>query len=112
RVEGAERVLEDDCHLSAVPGQVPSGAQLMDRPVPVVDLAPGGRIDPGDQPGHGALAAAALTHERDDLALPNGETEVVNGVQHQLLEHATDPEMPRQIDRSKQGLIDHGSALM
>ena len=85
RVEGAERVLEDHRHLPPIPEQVLPGAQAVQRPASVVDLAPGGRVDPGQQPGHGALAAAALPDQGDDLALPNGEVEIVDGMQHPAL---------------------------
>ena len=81
RVEGAERILEDHRDLAAIPEQVLARAQTAQRPAAVVDLAAGRLIDPRQQAGDGALAAAALTHERDDLALVDRQVDVVDGVQ-------------------------------
>src|SRR6185437_1431977 len=45
------------------------------------DLAAGWLVDPGEQPGDGALAAAALAGQRDDLPLADAQRDVVDGVQ-------------------------------
>src|SRR5205814_9779093 len=80
RVEGAERVLEDHRHLAPVPEEVLAPAQAVQRPAAVVDLAPRRREDPREQPGHGALPAAALADEGDDLAPLAGQVETGDGV--------------------------------
>src|SRR5262249_43936549 len=69
RVEGAERILEDHRHLAPIGQEVLPGAQTPERSASVVDLSASRWIDLCQQPGDGALAAAALTHERNDLAL-------------------------------------------
>src|SRR5438270_9405614 len=95
RVEGAERVLEHHRHLPPIPEQVLSGAQPAEPPTSIVDLPPGGRIHLGQQPGYRALAAAAFSHEGDDLTLVNVDIELVDGMQHLLREHPTEAEVSR-----------------
>ena len=68
RVQRAERVLEHHRHVAAV-GQVCRRVRMRrQRPALVEDLAARRLVDPGQQPGDGALAAAALADQRDDLA--------------------------------------------
>ena len=59
RVEGRERVLEDELDVAAVAAQLPA-AQLVDPHGPKPDLALIRALDPGQQIGDRALAAAAL----------------------------------------------------
>ena len=109
-VEGAERVLKDHRHLPPIPEQVLSGAQAVNRTPSVVDLPSRGLVDQTEQPGDGALAAAALPHQGDDLALPDRHVEVVHGVEHPLREHATEAEMPGQLDSPQERLLAGGRA--
>ena len=77
----------------------------LQRTAAVVDLAAGRLVDPRQQPRDRALAAAALTDERDDLPLADREVEVVDGVQRLLGEQPADAEVAGQVDRAQQRLV-------
>ena len=101
-VEGAERILEHHCDLAAVPEQLAAAVQLVDRSAGVTDLASGRLVDAREQARNGALAAAALTNQRDDFALMDGQVEIVDRVQHlRLPEHAAQSKVTRQVDRAQ-----------
>ena len=67
RVQRAERVLEDHRHALRYASTLPPGPQVRQRPPLEPDLAARRPVDPGQQPGDGALPAAALADQGDDL---------------------------------------------
>ena len=97
RVDRGERVLEHHRRQPAV------AQPVLARPDPgqwlalEVDLAAGRLVDLGQQPGDGALAAAALPGQRHDLPFADGQADLVHRVQRLLGERVTDPEVPGQL---------------
>src|SRR6185437_4685813 len=85
----------------------------------------GGRVDPGQQPGDGALAAAALARQGHDLPFPDGQADLVHGVQGLAGQRVADLEVLAQPVGPQQrrgrvggdragaggGLLGHGSLL-
>src|SRR5262249_3883149 len=61
-----------------------------------VDLAAGGLVQLGEQPGDRGFAAAALPRQRDDLVLADGQADVVYGVQVAPGQRVAAVEMPGQ----------------
>ena len=81
RVHRAVRILEHHRYRGAVGELAPPATQSAERPALEPDLAARRLVDEGEQPGDRALAAAALAHQGDDLAVPDGQVDIVDGVQ-------------------------------
>jgi hypothetical protein len=113
RIEGGERILEDHLHLPAErPQLLPAQSSHVDGgavPDAHVDL-PGGRLDgPHDAARGGRLAAAALPHEAECLALVDVEVDAVDraDVTHRPLpEAAPDREELLQPLHPQERLVD------
>jgi len=80
RVERGEGVLEDHLYVAAVSQHrltilVREGVLSLQQ-----YLSRRGGIEPGQQTGDGALAAAALAHEGQDAPLLQREADVIDGV--------------------------------
>jgi hypothetical protein len=103
-VDRGVRILEDQRDVAAVGEPLPPRPQPRERPFLEVDLPLRRPVDECEEAGDGALAAAALADERDDLAAVDRELDVVDGVQRLRGEEATDAEVPGQADRPEQGL--------
>ena len=84
--------------------RVRAGAQRGDGLALEVDLARGRLVQLGQQPGDGALAAAALPGQGHDLPLADGEADLVDGVQGAPGQRAADPEVLGQALGPQQGL--------
>ena len=81
-IERRERILEDHLHVRAVGEQRLAPPLIADVLAVEDDRAVGGRVEPRQQPRDGALAAAALAHERRHVAGPQRERDVRHGVEH------------------------------
>ena len=106
-VDRGVRILEDHRHVAAVGEPVTPPAQRADRLALEPDLTGIRRVDQGQQPGDRALAAAALTDQRDDLPAPDAEADVVDRVQRLLRPEAGQAELPGNVvhleQRSRRG---------
>ena len=81
-IERRERVLEDHLDVRAVREQRLAPPLVADVLAVEDDLAVGRRVEPREQARHGALAAAALAHERRHVSGPQRERDVRDGVEH------------------------------
>ena len=79
-IERRERILEDHLHVRAVVEQRPAPPLVADVVAVEHDRAVGGRVEAREQPRDGALAAAALAHERGHAAGAQRERHVGDGV--------------------------------
>src|ERR1700730_17666767 len=89
--------MEPHRDLAAVAERVPPGPERGKR-LPFEGHRPAcWLVHPGEQPGHGRLAAAALPREGDDLPFADAEGHVVDGVQRATGKRAADTEVPGQL---------------
>ena len=101
RVERRIRVLEH--HLDAATELVERGARHLQDLLPLeVHLAAGGVHQPGDEPGGGGLATAALPHQSEGLAFLDGEVDPVHRLEFRALaaeqrEERSQREILRQV---------------
>src|SRR5580704_1933390 len=95
RVERGERVLKHELDLALVPPEVPAAGHLHLLAVQP-DRAGGEPFLPGQEPGRGGLARAALTDERDDGTAVQVEGDILDRVQSVA---AADPEVLAERDR-------------
>ena len=82
RIERRERILEDHLHVRAVVEQRPAPPLIADVLAVEDDLAVGRRVQAREQPRDGALAAAALAHERRHVARAERERNIGHRVEH------------------------------
>src|SRR5262249_20960983 len=92
-VHRAVRILED--HRDVARGREPlcPGAQGADRLPLEIDLAVARLVHAREKPGDRALAAPALADQRDDLAAPDLEADVVDRMQRLAREQPAHAEM-------------------
>src|SRR5436305_9149122 len=98
-VRGIERavwVLEDHDDVARVGEALPPRPQRAHRPAFEGDLAGRRLVHAREQAGDRTLAAAALADERDDLASPDLEVDVVDGVEALAREQLPHREVARQ----------------
>ncbi len=104
RVERAVRILEHHRHSGAVGKLALSAAQSAQGLPLEPHLSPGRLVDEREQPRDRALAAPALSHQSDDLAAPDAQVDVVDGMQGLSGDELADPEVAGQALRTEERL--------
>ena len=111
RVDRGERVLEHHRHQAAVAQPLGARGHRGQRLALEEDLARGRLVDPGQHPGDGGLAAAALPGQGHDLPLADGEADIVHGVQRPPGQRAADLEVPAQVLGLSAAVTGHDARL-
>ena len=93
RAQRPIRILKDHRHPRGISESFPARRHRRERAPVIGDVTARRLVDPRKQSRHGALAAPALPHERDDLVGPDRQVDGVHRVQEVARKRAADAEV-------------------